>query len=435
MWRMCAICILIWGWTTGLCATDLSASHDERLEALYLYLHQNPELSFHEQNTARRMADELLALGFSVTENFGGTGVVGVLANGAGPTVLIRADMDALPVKEQTGLDYASTVVVTSNDGNAQPVMHACGHDIHMTVFVGTAGRLMRARDQWSGTLIMIAQPAEERGAGANAMLKAGLFTKFPRPDFNLALHVSAGVPAGKVGYVAGPALANVDSVDITVHGVGGHGAYPHAVRDPVVLAAEIVTAMQTIVSRELSPLEPAVLSVGSIHGGHKHNVIPDKVTMQLTLRSYTAEVRRQMIEAIKRISKNLAIAARMPADKMPEVVVKEQYTPVAYNDPELTHRLAAIFRGEIGADNVIELSPVMGGEDFGRYGQVEPKIPSLIYWLGAVDRTLFAKSKAGSTALPSLHSPLFAPEYRMTIRTGVRVMTAAALDLLGKVE
>lgn len=281
----------------------------------------------------------------------------------------------------------------------------------------------------------MIGQPAEERGAGANAMLKAGLFTKFPRPDFNLALHVSAGIPAGKVGYVAGPALANVDSVDITVHGVGGHGAYPHAVRDPIVLSAQIVTALQTIVSRELSPLEPAVLSVGSIHGGHKHNVIPDQVTMQLTLRSYTAEVRLQMIEAIKRITENLAIAARIPDDKMPEVAVKKEYTPVAYNDPDLTHRLAAVFRAEIGADNVIESSPVMGGEDFGRYGQVEPKIPSLIYWLGAVDRDLYAKSKADGTPLPSLHSPVFAPEYKMTIRTGVTVMTAAALNLLRKVD
>ena len=431
MWRIYAALGLLLGCVGGLEAVDLAAAEYEDLEALYLHLHQNPELSFKEERTAARIADELSALGFVVTEQFGGTGVVAVLANGAGPTVLIRADMDALPVKEQTGLDYASVVIGTSIDGQTKPVMHACGHDVHMTVFVGTAVKLAGSRDRWNGTLIMIGQPAEERGAGASAMLKAGLFTKFPRPDFNLALHVSAGIPAGKVAYVAGPALANVDSVDITVHGVGGHGAYPHLVRDPVVLSAQIVMALQTIVSRELSPLEPAVLSVGSIHGGQKHNVIPDEVTMQLTLRSYSSEVRLEMIAAIRRIVKNLAVAARMPTDKMPEVEVKDEYTPVAYNDPDLTHRIASVFRAEIGADNVIETSPVMGGEDFGRYGQVEPKIPSLIYWLGAVDRKQYAASQADGKPLPSLHSPFFAPEYGMTIRTGVTLMTAAALDLL----
>ena len=368
-------------------AAELDGAEADYLENLYLHLHQNPELSFKEQRSAARMADELEPLGFVVTREVGGTGVVATMINGDGPTVLIRADMDALPVLEQTGLDYASTAVGMSIDGQEKPVMHACGHDVHMTVFVGTARQLARARESWRGTLIMIAQPAEERGAGAKAMLDAGLFTKFPRPDYNLALHVSAGIPAGRVGYVAGAALANVDSVDITVYGVGGHGAYPHGSKDPIVLAAQIVGALQTVVSREISPLEPAVITVGSIHGGHKHNIIPNQVKMQLTLRSYTLEVRAQMITAIERIAQNLAIAAGIPVERLPVVEIKDEFTPVTYNDPTLTARLASVFAGVIGTDNVINASPVMGGEDFGRYGQEIPKIPSMIFWLGAVDR------------------------------------------------
>jgi amidohydrolase len=257
------------------------------------------------------------------------------------------------------------------------------------------------------------------------------LFTRFPRPDYNLALHVSAGIPAGRVGYLAGPALANVDSVDITVYGIGGHGAYPHWTKDPIVLAAQIINSLQTVVSRELSPLEPAVVTVGSIHGGHKHNVIPDEVKMQLTLRSYTLEVREKMIGAIQRIVKNLAVAAGLGADKMPTVEVKDEFTPVAYNNPPLTQRLAEIFKRTLGAENVIETTPVMGGEDFGRYGQVEPKIPSMIFWLGAVDRKKYAASHDGGAQLPSLHSPFFAPEYGPTLKTGVAAMSAAAVELL----
>lgn len=413
-----------------------STLNDEQfaaLDALYLHLHRNPELSFKETNSAARMAKELAALGFDITSEFGGTGVVAILRNGTGPTVLIRADMDALPVLEQTGLDYASTVIGESIDGEQKPVMHACGHDVHMTALIGTATALVANKDNWRGTLIMIAQPAEERGAGAKAMIEAGLFSKFPRPDFNLALHVSAGLPAGQVGYVSGAALANVDSVDITVRGVGGHGAYPHATKDPIVLAAQIVTALQTIVSRELSPLEPAVITVGSIHGGLKHNIIPAEVKMQLTLRSYTSEVRATMIESIKRITANLALAAGVAADKLPIVEVKDEFTPVAYNDPNLTARTVEVFEHILGAENVIESSPVMGGEDFGRYGQVEPKIPSMIFWLGAVDRTTFAQAKKTGAPLPSLHSAFFAPEYKHSIRTGVDVMSAAALALFAK--
>lgn len=422
---------LLWQ-ISNLAAADLDQSDYTHLEALYFHLHSNPELSFKEERTAVRVADELAAAEFDVTRGVGGTGVVAVMSNGDGPTVMIRADMDALPVREQTGLPYASTASGVSIDGQKKPVMHACGHDMHMTVLVGTARELAAARGRWRGTLILIGQPAEERGAGAKAMLDDGLFTRFPRPDYNLALHVNSALPAGQVGYVVGPALANVDSVDITVFGVGGHGAYPHWTRDPIVLSAQIINALQTVVSRELSPLEPAVLTVGSIHGGHKHNIIPDEVTMQLTLRSYTAEVRAQMIAAIERIVKNLAIAADVPAEKMPKVAVKDEYTPVAYNDPVLTKRLMAVFAQHIGAGNVIEMEPVMGGEDFGRYGQIEPKIPSLIYWLGAVDREQYAASKAGGAPLPSLHSAFFAPEYEPTIRTGVAMMTAAGLELLG---
>lgn len=434
MIRLLTLLLLMPCWM-GAAFAEPAGDDEAELAALYLDLHRNPELSFREIRTATRIADELAVLGFDVTRDFGGTGVVAQFNNGEGPTVLVRADMDALPVREQTGLPYASTARGMSIDGEEKPVMHACGHDIHMTVLIGTAARLVRDKAHWRGTLIMIGQPAEERGAGAKAMLDAGLFTKFPRPDYNLALHVSAGLPAGQVGYVAGAALANVDSVDITVRGVGGHGAYPHATKDPIVLAAEIVTALQTVVSRELSPLEPAVLTVGSIHGGFKHNVIPDEVKMQLTLRSYTAEVRAQMISAIRRIVAGLAVAAGIPDDRMPLVEVKDEFTPVAYNDPALTTRLAAVFSDVLGADKVIESSPVMGGEDFGRYGQVEPKIPSMIFWLGAVNRETYAASQAGGAPLPSLHSPSFAPEYAPTIRTGVRVMSAAVRELFAAVE
>jgi amidohydrolase len=427
--RLLFICLAVFA--LDVSASDLGDDDFAHLESLYLHFHQNPELSFKEERTASRIADELETAGFEVTRQFGGTGVVATMTNGIGPTVLIRGDMDGLPIAEQTGLGYASKITGISIDGQEKPVMHACGHDVHMTVLVGTARALATQRDQWQGTLIMIAQPAEERGAGAKAMLDAGLFTKFPRPDYNLALHVSAGLPAGKIGYVAGPALANVDSVDITVYGVGGHGAYPHMTKDPVVLSAQIITALQTIVSRELSPLEPAVLTVGSIHGGHKHNVIPAEVKMQLTLRSYTLEVREKMITAIKRIVRSLASAADIASEKMPRVEIKDEFTPVTFNDPSLTNRIVATFVKTLGADNVIETSPVMGGEDFGRYGQVEPKIPSMIYWLGAVDRAKHALSKSTGAALPSLHSAYFAPEYAPTIRTGVMAMTAAGLELL----
>jgi len=403
------------------------------LDKLYKYLHSHPELSFQEKNTSARIAAELRKLGFQVTEHVGGYGVVGVFRNGKGPTVMIRTDMDALPIKEKTGLPYASTVTATDDQGRKVPVMHACGHDIHMTVFVGTARLLTHFKNHWSGTLVMIGQPAEERGAGARAMIADGLFKRFPRPDYAIALHDNAGLPAGKVAYTKGYALANVDAVDIIIHGVGGHGAYPQTTKDPIVMAAETIMMLQTIVSREISPQDPAVVTVGSIHGGTKHNIIPDEVKMQLTLRSYTMKVRNHIISAIKRMTRGIAEANGIPKDKMPEVLVKDEFTPATYNDPQLMDRLAKAFRAVIGKQNVIEQGPVMGGEDFGQYGRVEPKIPIGIFWLGAVDPQKYREHVEKGIPLPSLHSPFFAPLPEPTIKTGVMVMSAAALQLLGR--
>lgn len=406
------------------------------LENLYIHLHQNPELSYQEEETAKRMAEEIRALGYEVTENVGGFGVVGVLENGDGPTVLLRADMDGLPVREQTGLPYASTKKGVTQVGEETFVMHACGHDIHMTSLVGAARRLAELKDQWRGTLVLIFQPAEERGGGALAMLEDGLFERFPKPDYNIALHDAASAPAGLVGYAKGYALANVDSVDITVHGIGGHGAYPHTTVDPVVLAAQIVVNLQTLVSRNISPLEPAVVTVGSFHSGSKHNIISDEAKLQLTVRSYTDEVRAKLLDGIKRIAENQGRAAGLPDDKLPEVkVLEDEHTPSTYNDPDLADRVGQAFREAGVADQVVVTDPVMGGEDFSQYGRTEDKIPGLIFWIGAVDPAKYLASQETGESLPSLHSPFFAPVPEPTIKTGVRAMTIAALELLGKPE
>lgn len=418
----------------GLFAVTMLAvpAHAEDLNKLYKYLHANPELSLMETNTASLLAGKLKYIGFEVTEKVGGTGVVAVLKNGDGPTVMIRSDMDALPVKEQTGVSYASTAITPNRDGVEKSAMHACGHDIHMTVLIGTAERMVAEKANWSGTLVLILQPAEELGLGAGMMLKDGLFTRFPRPDYNLALHDNATMASGTVGIVPGYALANVDSVDITVRGIGGHGAYPHTTKDPIVLASQMVMAFQTIISRETSPLDSAVLTVGSIHGGTKHNIIGDEVKMQLTLRSYKDDVRMNTINSIKRIADGLGRAAGLPDDKLPIVVVRDkEFTPATYNNPELGKTIRRSISAEIGADNVLDMQPVMGGEDFGAFGRVEPKIPSFLFWLGAVDPKVIAKAKKDGTTLPSLHSPFFAPDYKPTIETGVAAMSAAAIDLL----
>lgn len=403
------------------------------LDALYIHLHENPELSNKEFNTSKRIAAEWEKAGFDVTTGVGGTGIVGVLKNGDGPTMMLRTDLDALPLQEKTGVDYASHVKSVNQVGQKVSVMHACGHDIHMTTITGTARYLANHKDEWSGTIVLVGQPAEELGKGARQLLADGLFTRFPKPDFNIALHDNAAMPAGKVGYVPGYALANVDSVDIIVHGVGGHGAYPQATKDPVVIGANIVMALQTIVSRELAPDDPAVVTVGSFHAGTKHNIISDEARMQLTVRSYSDETRNHILNSIKRIAVNEAKAFDVPDDKLPDVIVKDEYTPSTYNDPKLTMRVKKAIAGAIGADNVIKTDPVMGGEDFSQYGRTDDNIPSVIFWLGAVDPVVYKESKEKGFSLPSLHSPFFKPDYDLTIHTGIKAEVAVALELLQK--
>jgi amidohydrolase len=399
------------------------------LAELYRWLHSHPELSFHEMETSKRVAAELRDAKLEVTERVGGHGVVAILKNGAGPTVLIRTDLDALPVKEQTGLPFASSAMGKDENGNETPVMHACGHDIHMTTLIGVALQMAAEKEKWSGTLVFIGQPAEERSGGATAMLKDGLFARFPKPNYCLALHCAADAAAGTIGYTEGFTTANIDSMDIVVHGVGGHGAWPHKTKDPVVLAAEIVLALQTIVSREIDPLESAVVTVGSIHGGAKRNVISDKVTLQLTLRSYSDEVRKHLVESIRKKCDGLGRAAGLPDDLLPVITMTEESTSATYNDPALTARVAKAIESKLGGANVQPKKPVMGAEDFSEFGRTADKIPICMFWLGAVKPELIASGKP----LPTLHSPLFAPDYERTIQTGVKAMTSAILELTAK--
>jgi hippurate hydrolase len=427
----------------GDVVADDTGPNDRQLARLletYRHLHAHPELSFDERETAAFVADRLTELGFDVTTGVGRYrdtdktchGVVALLHNGDGPTVMVRTDLDALPIVEETGLEYASQVTVEDSLGRDVGVMHACGHDAHMTVFLGTAEQLAARRDAWSGTLLMIGQPAEERGAGARAMLDDGLYERFDRPDAALALHVGHFLKAGTVGVIPGYAFASVDSVDITVHGVGGHGALPHTTTDPVVVASRIVLALQTIVSREVSPIEPAVITVGSIHGGTKHNIIPEEVRMQLTVRAYDPAVRRQLLDGIARVCRGVALSAGVPTHLAPEVVVhEEEATPAMYNDPEMTERLASVFADTLGADNVVRVDPLTAGEDFSRYTLDDRSVPSMIFWLGTVDPEIMARYLADGTPLTPIHSSRYAPLAGPTIRTGVRAMTAAAIALL----
>ena len=424
--------------TTGLRAQNPSSLISRRIEAeypslfeLYKHLHANPELSFHEEKTSARVAEELKRAGFEVTTGVGKYGVVAVLKNGGGPTILVRSDLDGLPVKEQTGLPFASTVTTKDDAGKDVSVMHACGHDIHMTSLVGVARVLAAMKDQWHGTLVLIGQPAEEKGGGARAMIKDGLFTRFPKPDICLALHDAANQAAGTISYTAGYAMANVDSVDMTVRGVGGHGAHPDKTKDPIVLASQIVLALQTIVSRELKPGVPGVVTVGSSHGGTKHNIISDEVKLQITVRSYTDEVRAQLLEAIKRIARGQAIAAGVPEDLLPIVKVNDDYTPTTYNDPQLTARLVNLFKQRFGEANVVEEPPTMGGEDFSEYGRTEHKIPICMFSVGGVKREVFDEAGRTGKTLPSLHSPFWAPDAEPTIKTGIAAMSAAVLELM----
>ena len=403
------------------------------IHKLYTHLHRHPELSFHEQKTAKRLAKELRETGFEVTEGVGGYGLVALMRNGEGPTVMIRTDMDALPIKEKTALPYASTQYHQEKNGQPIPIMHACGHDIHMSLFIGTARRMAAMKEHWSGTLMMIAQPAEEVGAGARLMLEDGLFERFVRPDYNLALHVHPELPSGSVAVLSGYSFANVDSVDISIYGQGGHGAVPQSAKDPVVLAAHIVIALQTIVSRELSPQEPAVVTVGSIHGGTKHNIIPEQVDLQLTVRTYAKETRDRVLASIERIAKNQARSFGMPEDKLPVVHINQKYTPSVYNNPLLSQRIREHFEKRLGSEQVRSIGPEMIGEDFSQYGRDEPLIPSLMFRLGAVDPAVYARVKQENISLPPLHSPYFAPVPESTIKTGIEAMTEAALLLLKK--
>ena len=399
-----------------------------QIESVYIDLHKSPELAFHEQNTAAKLAAGLRTLGYEVTTGIGGTGVVGILRNGPGPTVMIRTELDALPVLEKTGLPYASTVVTKDAAGRDVPVMHACGHDIHMATWLGTAKLLAASKNVWSGTVMMLAQPAEEVVGGAQAMLKDGLFTRFPKPTFAIAVHDDSDLPAGKVGYTPGYTLSNANSVDITIYGKGGHGASPQATVDPIVIAARTVLALQTIVSRETDPRDPAVVTVGAIHGGTKNNIIPDEVKLQLTVRSYKDEVQHHLLSAIQRIAKAEALAAGAPREPAFEIFDSAHAT---YNDPQVTKRLAATLRATLGDSNVVEQPPKMASEDFSEYGRAG--VPAVMLSVGAVEPGKYAAAKASGTPLPSLHSSTFAPDREPTLKTAIRAETAAALELLGK--
>ncbi|MCI0741984.1 MAG: amidohydrolase [Gemmataceae bacterium] len=401
----------------------------ESLQALYQHLHANPELAFEEIKTSARMAKELQALGFGVTSKVGGYGVVGVLKNGAGPTILVRTDMDALPVTEKTGLPYASKLRTRDKEGNDVGVMHACGHDMHMTCWVGAARVLTQLKDRWQGTLVFIAQPAEEVGGGARRMLEDGLFKRFPRPDYCLALHCDSKSPHGHIAYNEGLLLANVDTIDITVRGKGGHGSAPHTTIDPIVLAARIILDLQTIVSREVDPTDAAVVTVGSIHGGTKHNIIPAEVKLQLTVRTLKDSVRKHVLEAIVRLAKAAAAGARAPE---PTIRVElDDFTPAVFNNAELAKKTTAVFRQVIGDDKVHNIGPIMGGEDFGRYGR--EGVPIFLYFLGTMKPEQFKAAKEGGPPLPSLHSDFYYPELTPSIRSGVLTMSLAVLNLAGK--
>jgi len=438
-------------WTSIFCSavafaqeTPQSLADNELPSLLTIYkdIHSHPELSGHEERTASFIAKELRAAGCQVTEHLGKYqnskfkpyGVVGVMKNGDGPTVLVRTDMDALPVQEDTGLPYASNAVTKNDEGKDVHVMHACGHDAHMSAFIGVARALAKLKDQWHGTILFVAQPAEETGNGARALLNAGLYEKFGKPDFALGFHDKADLQTGHIGVTEGYTYANVDSVDVTVRGVGGHGAYPHKTKDPIVLAAEMINAWQTIASRENNPLDPIVVTVGSIHGGTKHNIIGDEVKMQLTVRTYKSDVRDRVLAAIDRTAKGIATAGGVPPERAPIVnVLKDQFTPATYNNPELTKRLVAAWKKLLGNENVEIVDPTMGGEDFSEYSLPDHSIPAVDFHIGAVDPVKINDYKRAGKELPSLHSSKFAPVPEPTIRTGIVAMTTAVLELMKK--
>jgi amidohydrolase len=447
MRTMCARIVMLAAVLSGAVPIAAQDNLDERIDSniadwvgTYKHFHANPELSTQEKETSSLIASSLRKLGYEVTDHFGkyedpnlvSYGVVAVLKNGPGPTVYVRTELDALPVRENTGLPYASKVTV-KRASDEVGVMHACGHDLHMTVFLGTAKMLVEEKSHWSGTVVMIAQPAEESVGGAAAMLRAGLFEKFPKPDYVLALHDSAVLPAGQVAWHEGTMLAGADTVDMTIRGYGGHGAAPNMTKDPVVIASELVVFLQTIVSREEDPLTPTVVTVGSFHAGTKGNVIPDDAHLQLSVRTMTPEQREKTLAAIARAANGIAAAAGVPAERAPVITVSKFGVPPTVNDPELTRRVAAAMEKELGKENVVAGKPIMASEDFSLYGLADPKPPICMFWLGAVDPAKIKDSQEHGTRLPSLHSSEFAPLPEPAIRTGVKAMTSAVMDLLKK--
>jgi amidohydrolase len=420
-------------------AGSLAASAQAQLPALtetYKYLHSHPELSRHEENTAAWFAAQLRSLGYTVTDHVGryadgatAFGVVAVLQNGTGPRVLLRTELDALPVEEKTGLSFASTVKTTNAQGQSISVMHACGHDLHMTSLLGAAHELAARKSQWHGTVMVIGQPAEEMVQGAQAMLADHLYERFGRPDFVLSEHDSNDVPAGSVALKDGPLLAGVTSLNVKIRGIGGHGSAPQAGKDPIVLAAEFVLVAQTIVSRQIDPQQPAVLTVGTIHGGTKNNIIPDEVTLGLTLRTYSSAVQDQIVAAVRRTANGLAESYGIPADRMP-IVTTDEGSPATVNDSALAERLRAPLISALGKDHVLDATAVMASEDVGRF-TLDGKIPGVMIWLGAANPARLAESRTSGVPLPSPHSPLYAPDYEPAIPTGVTAMTSMALSLL----
>jgi amidohydrolase len=418
--------------------TDSVKAQLPTLIETYKDFHRNPELSHHEEQTSAKLAADLRKLGYKVTEHVGlyqdsshAFGIVAIFENGPGPRLLIRSDMDALPVEEKTGVDYASHVHATNADGQPTSVMHACGHDIHMTVLLGTAKELVDLKAKWHGTVMLIGQPSEETIDGARAMLADKLYERFGKPDFVLSEHDDSSIAAGDVGIKGGPLLASSTSIDVLIRGVGTHGSRPEGGKDPIVLAAEFILLAQTIVSRQVDPQQPAVLTVGTIHGGLKRNIISEEVMLGLTLRTYSDQVRDQIIAAVRRTAEGVAVAYGMPADRMPVVTVSQtEITPATLNDPAFAERLRTIAIATLGAQHVTTPAAVMGSEDVGLFS-LNGTIPAVMFRLGASDPAKLAESLKSGVSLPGPHSPLFAPVYEPTIRTGVTAMTAMALDIL----
>ncbi|HEV7716287.1 MAG TPA: amidohydrolase [Steroidobacteraceae bacterium] len=428
-WGVAAVCLLLAATSPAWSATGITSEVDAvyaQADALYLDLHRHPELSFQEQQTAAKLAKELRSLGYDVSTGVGRTGVVGVLKNGAGPVVMLRTELDALPVDEQTGLPYASTVRAKNDSGVDVGVMHACGHDIHMASWMATARIMASTRNSWRGTLVLVGQPAEETVHGAAAMLADGLFTRFPRPEFALAVHDDPRAPAGVIGYHVGPILSNVDSARITIFGRGGHGARPDATVDPVVIAARTVLALQTIVSREISPLDAAVVTVGSIHGGTRGNIIPDEVKLELTVRSLTNPVRQHLLSSIERIVKAEAASAGAPREPLIE---HPESANALVNDPALTQRVSAALIRELGPEQVKDMPPEMASEDFSEFEGAG--VPTLMLRIGATEKSKFEAAMKAGAQPPSLHSALFAPDREPTIKAAVAAEVIALRELM----